>query len=586
MDDQQKKLLEELLFSGEKKLSFAKLLFFGGFHAPTVLPFPRPSAQVIAETDELVARVRAFAEKSIDAKAIDQQAQLPESVIGGLADIGMLGLTIPKEYGGLGLSQYAYCQSMAELACYCGSTALFVNAHHSIGLKALVLFGTEEQRERWLPPLAKGDVLAAFSLTEANAGSDASAVETRAVYLPEKRVYRLNGDKQWTTNGSIADVLTVMAQTEIQTPDGLRDKITAFLVTPDMPGFKVRDKALEKVGMRGTWTANLRFENVEVPEANILGPRGGGLKVCLTVLDYGRTTFGATCSGPARMLLHKAIEHARHRIQFKRPLASFPLIKRKIATMAAYAYAMESTTLLTAGLVDRGLEEFMVEAAILKVFNSEALWMIIYETMQIYGGRSFFCTEPLERMMRDARLNMIGEGANEVLRAFIAAVGLRDMGMHLKGLSDALRHPHRHSDRLKAHGRQAFHYLWAPEVPLQSAEVAKEGHQLGVLVRRFARAVVRVLWHYREEVIEQQLELDRIASVAIALYTCTAVLSRIDSDLVYARDSATIQDDLVSAKYYCRIAFASAHRAIDHLFDPRDRAMEALSDQLTRLKSR
>lgn len=582
MDDQQKRLLEELLFSGEKKLSFAKLLFFGGLHIPSVFPFPRPSPEVAAETDALVARVKAFAASSIDAKAIDREAVIPESVIGGLADIGLLGLSIPKTYGGLGLSQYTYCQAMAALACSCGSSALFVNAHQSIGLKALVLFGTEAQKTRWLPQLASGDYIAAFSLTEPNAGSDASAVQTRAVYIPEKRVYRIYGEKQWTTNGSMADVLTVMAQTEMSTPEGPRDKITAFLVTPDLPGFSVKDKALEKVGMRGTWTSNLRFDGVEVPEENILGPKGAGLRVCLTVLDYGRTTFGATCSGPAQMLVQMAIDHACNRIQFKRPLCAFPLIKRKIATMSALAYAMESTMLLTAGLVDRGHEEFMLEAAILKVFASESLWTILYETMQIYGGRSFFTSEPLERMMRDARLNMIGEGANEVLRAFIAAVGLRDVGMQLQGVLEAVRSPIEQVDRLQAFLRQCYGYVWSPIVPVKSRVLSAEARELGKLVRRFGVACVRLLKHYREDVVEQQLALDRIASVVITLYTSTAVLSRVDSELELAPATAKLQDDLASARYYCRMSCGQANAILDNLFDPNDAAIEALSDHLTK----
>lgn len=582
MDDQQKRMLEELLFSGEKKLSFAKLLFFGAFHAPAVLPFPNPSSDVIAEGNHWVERVNTFANSFIDGAAIDKNGQIPSSLIHGLGDIGLLGFTVSPTYGGQGLSQYTYCRAMAALACHCGSTALFVNAHHSIGLKALVLFGTEEQRQRWLPSLTSGRSVAAFSLTEPNAGSDASAVETRATYDPVKKVYRINGQKQWTTNGSMADVLTVMAQTSIDTPDGPRDKITAFLVTPDMPGFHVKDKALEKVGMRGTWTANLTFTDMEVPEANILGPKGAGLKVCLTVLDYGRTTFGATCAGQAQMLVKMAIAHARDRIQFKRPLTAFPLIQKKIVEMAALAYAMESTALMTAGLVDRGLEDFMLEAAILKVFNSEALWGIIYDTMQIYGGRSFFTSTPLERMMRDARLNMIGEGANEVLRAFIAAVGLRDVGLQLKGVADAVKSPVQDFAKLKAFGRQLLGHVWSPTIPLKSADIASEGRQLADLVRRFGVACTKALAKYREGIVDQQLVLDRLASIVIALYTMTAVLSRMDSELSSFPTTEKTRDDLACAKFYCQMASRNASQLLAGLFDPQDEQISKLSDQLTR----
>ena len=190
--------------------------------------------------------------------------------------------------------------------------------------------------------------------------------------------------------------------------------------------------------MRGSKTANLEFHDMDVPAANILGAPGGGLKLCLSVLDYGRTTFGATCTGAAKAALEHAIEHAKSRYQFKRPIGSFELVKKKIAMMSALVYAMDASTYLTAGLVDGDVEDFMLESAILKVFCSDSLWTILYETMQIYGGKSFFTDQPLERMMRDARLNMIGEGSNEVMRAFIGVVGMRDVGVYLKGTADAL----------------------------------------------------------------------------------------------------------------------------------------------------
>lgn len=586
MDDVQKKLLEELLFSGEKRLSFAKMLYFGGFHAASVMPFPTQSAEDKAEGDALVSSVESFASQHIDARAIDQESRIPPEVINGLGDIGLLGATVPKEYGGRGYSQASYCRAMAALAQHCASTALFVNAHHSVGLKALVLFGTDDQKKRWLAPLAKGATIAAFSLTEPNAGSDASGVETRATFDPDRNIYRLKGQKQWTTNGSLAGVLTVMAQTEIETPKGRQDRVTAFLVTPDMPGFKIKDRALDKVGMRGSTTANLIFDDIEVPVVNILGPKGGGLKVCLTVLDYGRVTFGATCAGPARFLLNKAINHARSRYQFKRPLASFPLVKRKLALMAALTYAMEATTELTAGLVDRGMEEFMLESAILKVFNSESLWQIIYETMQIYGGRSFFTDEPMERMMRDARLNMIGEGSNEVLRAFIAIVGLRDVGIQFQNVTNALKHPISQFGVLKNFGIQGASYLRAPSIPLQTEHLAKEAHLIGRAIRRFAVANARVLAKYRENIVEHQLVLDRVANMAIALYTSIAVISKLDTELAFVKElNAQQKNDLASGKLYCQHALDIIETSLTTLFHNYDKDLEALSDQLTGIRT-
>lgn len=556
LDAESKKMAEELLFSEKKKPSFVKQLFQGRLDSGLVFPFPEPKDEEKRRADLFVEQVKAFVAEKIDARAIDRNSSIPQEVIEGLGELGLLSLTIPEEYGGKGLSQYAYCKAMEVVAGKCAATALFINAHQSVGLKALLLFGTEEQKREWLPKLSKGRALAAFSLTEKNAGSDAAGIETLAVYDPAKRSYKISGRKQWTTNGSIAGILTVMAKT-----DG---KVTAFIVTPDMPGFSVLDKALEKVGMRGSTTSNLLFENVEVPEKNILGPKGGGLKVCLTVLDYGRTTFGATCTGAAKEAVRLATEHAKTRFQFKRPLASFELVKEKLALMHAKLYAMESTTLLTAGLLDAGVEDIMMESAILKVFTSDSLWEILYDAMQIYGGRSFFTDTPLERMMRDARLNMIGEGSNEVLRAFIGAVGLREAGYELKEMQEGY---HVGSLLKKAAG-----LLLTPQVKVKRADLQTEAKLLSFAMKKFSRAVVKALYRYREEVVEKQLVLNRIATAAISLYTSFAVLSRLEK----GNGSAA---DLERGKLYILLALRKLDQALDHLFDPLDPLVTQVSDQ-------
>jgi acyl-CoA dehydrogenase family member 9 len=585
MDDQQRKLAEELLFSEKKKPSFAKQLYFGVFDAKQVFPFPKVSAEERTQTESFLIKVEELAKKVIDADWIDRHAEIPEKVIRALADLGLLGMTIPKEYGGQGLSQYAYCRAMETIAKHCGSTALFINAHQSIGLKALLLFGTDEQRKRWLTPLAKGEFLAAFALTEPHAGSDASGVETRAVFDPIKNVYILNGKKQWITNGGVAKMLTVMAQTLVDTPQGKQEKITAFLVTPDMPGFKVTASSLEKVGMRGSKTANLEFQDMIVPAANILGPIGGGLKVCLTVLDYGRTTFGATCTGASKFLLQKAIEHSRSRYQFKRPIGSFGLVKEKIARMSALIYAMESTTYMTAGFVDAGVEDFMLEAAILKVFSSDSLWSILYDTMQIYGGRSFFTDAPFERMMRDARLNMIGEGSNEVMRAFIGVVGMRDVGVSMQAVLEALKSPIQERALLTQFSKNLMTRIVPPKIPLESSLLKEEASMLSHAVRRFGWSILRLLGKYRENILEQQMELNRIATSAIAIYTTTAVLSRLDSALKEAgTQTKNLEDDILSAKLYCQLAMDQVKDSLDKLFDNHDVFIEKVADYKTGIK--
>lgn len=565
MDQEQQKLAEELLFSEAKPKSFAKSLYTGNPFLDSVFPFPSPTPEQKREVDSYIQNVIDFTRNKIDPVAIDRKAEIPKEVIQGLGDLGVLGVTIPKEYGGKGMSQYAYCRAVEEISRVCSSTGLFVNAHQSVGLKALLLFGTEEQKKRWLPPLATGKSIAAFSLTEPNAGSDASAVQTRAVYDPEKKVYRLNGRKQWTTNGSIAEMLTVMAQTEV---DG-KDKITAFIVTPDMKGFHILDPALEKVGMRGTRTTNLEFRDVEVPEENILGKKGAGLKICLTVLDYGRTTFGAMCTGVAKFLVESAIDHSKTRYQFGQPLCAFPLVQEKIASMAAYTYAMDSATYLTAGLVDAGVEDFMLESAILKVFSSDSLWQIVFDTMQIYGGRSFFTDRPFERIMRDSRLNTIGEGSNEVMRVFIGVVGMRNVGVFLKETMDGLQNPFLNMgetfDRLK----QLSYFFRKPKIPIVNHILDPHARRLEAQSKKFAQMIFSLLKNYRENIVDKQLELNRVAEAAMGLYASYAVLSRLDSDMRKRTEESMVQD-LASGLYFLAIIEKRIEKAFHEVGSPLD----------------
>lgn len=578
MDEQQKRMAEELFFGERKKRSFGQNLYFGVFDSSKIFPYPQTAIADMQHVQGFLDQVRHFVETEIDPEKIDRHAEIPETVISGLARLGVLGMTVPQEHGGLGMSQRAYCQTTEMIAGRCGSTALFVNAHQSIGLKALLLFGTAEQKQRWLVPLARGEQLAAFSLTEPNAGSDAAGIETRAVFDPVKNVYRINGRKQWTTNGSLAHVLTVMAKTEVETPKGKQDKVTAFLVTPDMPGFRVTAPALEKVGMRGSKTANLEFVEMEVPADQVLGPVGGGLKVCLTVLDYGRTTFGAACTGAAKFAMERAIQHAKNRYQFNRSLASFGLVKKKLARMAALVYAMEATTYQTAGFVDAGDHDIMLESAMLKVFASESLWNILYDVMQIFGGRSFFTDYPFERMMRDARLNMIGEGSNEVMRAFIGAVGMRDVGLELQSFVEAWKHPIKKRHTLWLSMQKSLSALRLPEVKVRSPQLKTEAKQLAHNVRKFGWAIFRLLKHYREGIVEKQLELERIADSAIALYTSSAVLSRLDAALIAGTASP---NEMAAGKLYTRMSHQTVQRSLETLFSPEDHSIENLSDQMT-----
>jgi alkylation response protein AidB-like acyl-CoA dehydrogenase len=579
--EQQKKEAEELLFSGPQTLGFAKGLFFGHFNAPLLFPYPQMSPQEQATTERAVAEVRRYADEHIDATAIDRNAEIPQDVVAGLARLGVLGMTAPSEFGGRGFSQLSYTKIMEVIGGHCSATAVFVNAHHSIGIRALLLFGTEEQKRRWLPPLVAGEKLAAFALTEPEAGSDASNVQTTATPTPDGRAYILNGTKRWITNGGIAGVLTVMARTP-GAGANKKKEITAFLVTPDMPGFKVLEARMPKMGIRGTATARLEFKDMVVPAENILAAVGKGLRVALTVLDFGRTTFGASCTGAAKTLLKAAATHAKRRVQFQQPIAEFELVKKKIAYMAACTFAMEATTSECASFIDRGFEDYMLETAMLKVWSTEVLWQIVNDTVQIYGGKAYFTDEPYERLLRDARINQIGEGANDVLRAFIAMVGIKPVADELLSIKNAFGGSKvRGLGKLIGFGaRQAWARLVSPDVPVQSRDLRREARSLSHRVREFGLAVQGMLFKYREQILFRQYIQERLADAACELYASSCTLSRLDHLLQTANGNPEAARDIAAGRYFLRLADRRIRHCLAALHDNDDAATTATADAI------
>ena len=576
---------EELLFSGPQALGFVKGLFQGYFVSDWVMPYPRiPTAQQ-AQLDKTLSELRQFLDEKLNPAEVDRQADIPREVINGLGRVGVLGMTAPLENGGRGFSQMANCKILEEIGSRCASTSVFVNAHHSIGIRALVLFGTPEQKQRWLPKLVTGEQLAAFALTEKEAGSDAANVQMRATPSEDGSHFILNGEKRYITNAAIAQVLTVMARTPVPGKPG-KDAITAFLVTPDMPGFEMLEPRMAKMGIRGTATGRFALRNVRVPRENILGPLGKGLKVALTVLDFGRTTFGACCTGAAKTCLKMAVDHANTRKQFNKTLGNFDLVKKKIARIAADAYAMEAMTTITASLIDRGLEDYMLETAMLKVFTTERLWEIINDAFQIHGGSAYFVDLPLERMVRDARINQIGEGSNEVLTSFIALVGMRGPGMEFKEIYDTMLKPTREGGIGKAWSA-GMHRLGAtvrvPDVSVRSVGLRTFASQLGRLIRRFNVAVNRSLIAYREPILEMQLVQERIAGAAMDLFASTAVLSRWDSDVQHAqRNGESMQSTNRAAELFLRQSFRRVRDFLAGLNNNDDTAVLAAADSALR----
>jgi alkylation response protein AidB-like acyl-CoA dehydrogenase len=572
------------------ELGFVKSLFFGRLKLDAVMPYPKQDPDEKRRTDEVIEKVDRFLKTEVDADLIDREERIPKHVIDGLARLGVLGMTVPKEYGGGGFTHTAYCRVLERISAHCASTAVLVGAHQSIGLKALVLMGNEQQKREFLPALARGEKLAAFCLSEPEVGSDAANVQTTARLSDDGTHYILNGNKKFATNAALAGMMTVMAKTPVTNGEGkTKDKVTAYIVTPDLPGFEVVSPNRSKMGVRGTWQGTLKFNDMAVPADRVLGQVGKGLKVALSVLDYGRCTLSAGCVGGAKIALEAAVKHARNRRQFSRSIAEFQLIKEKIGRMAETVYAMEAVTYLCAGLVDKHEPDLMLETTISKLFCSESLWQIADDLLQIWGGEGYMREHGIERMVRDARINRIVEGATEVMTAFVALAGMKGVGEEFESVLRASRHPVGNFGRLAKFARTQ----WTDVVTGSSAsagrnghlhkELADEGRLLAGLTTRLARSVTRILAKHKQDILEKQLLQKRIATAAVNLYAMAAVISRLQSSLTEAGAStngkaAQLKHDLLIGKRFCRRAAHEVAESLRSLFNNDDRQAMEVAD--------
>lgn len=568
---------------------FVRSLFFGRLRLDKILPFPNQNSQEAQRTEDLISNLDLFLDEHVDPFQIDAEQCIQQDVIDGLGRLGVMGMTVPQAYGGHGFSHTAYCRVLERVARTCASTAVLLGAHQSIGLKALVLNGTPQQKQIWLPDLAAGKKLAAFALTEPEAGSDAANVQTRAQLSDDKKYWILNGEKKFITNGAQAGMMTVMARTQVELNGQLKDKVTAFIVTPDMPGFEVVQKNRSKCGIRGTWQATLRFNNMPVPSKNVLGELGRGLKVALTVLDYGRCTLSAGCVGGAKVALEMAVEHVQNRRQFGRTLGDFHLIKQKIARMSELVFAMDAMTYLSAGMVDQHEDDLMLETAICKLFCSEAGWRVIDDAVQIHGGEGYMSELGLERMLRDARINRIVEGATEVMTSFVALMGMKDVGEEFEKVLRAARHPIGRFGQLSEFARHEWRdVVIGPRFSGLHPKLAKEGQALAYLTRQLARDVSRLLAKHRERILDMQLLHQRVAWAVIEMYGLAAVISKLQSMLNQAESNGEQQNlecDLMVGKGYCRHAANRIQKRLKGLFRNQDERRLSVADIILQMGS-
>jgi acyl-CoA dehydrogenase family protein 9 len=513
----------------EPTASPVRTLFAGQIAEGLLFPYPEVALDERETLSAFLQSFRDFARDHIDAARIDHEHRVPEEVVRGLAELGAFGMTIPEAYGGYGFSASAYCRVTEEIGQTDASVGILVGGHQSIGLKGLILFGTEEQKKKWLPRLASGEMIAAFALTEPEAGSDAASIRTTAEYDSATDTFVINGSKHWISNGGFAEFFTVFAKdTKLNAKDEHR-RITAFVVTKDLGGV-VPGKEESKLGLKGSSTVPIEFSNVRVPAGNVLGERGHGFKIAVEILNTGRTSLGAGCVGGSKAMIRLAARQATQRRQFGTRIADFELIRGKFARMVANTYALESMVYLTAGLIDRGLPDYSLEGACCKVFGTESVWQTINDALQIAGGNGFMEEYPYERALRDSRVNMIFEGTNEILRVLLALSGMREVGEDMKEIGRALKAPLRSFGIL---GDYASRKVKKYVTPQKLARVAPQLEAEADLVTKYARAlggaVETLLLKHGKEVIQREYQQERLANAAIDLYACLAALSRASS---------------------------------------------------------
>jgi len=359
--------------------------------------------------------VREFCEKELKpiASKIDKEEYFPKDLYKKMGKMGLMGMTVPQKYGGAGIDRISYMLALEEISRVCGSTGITIEAHNSLGIGHIYEKGTEKQRKKYLPMLTSGKGIAAWALTEPNAGSDASATQTTAVL--DKNEWVINGTKQFITSGDIADVTTVMAMTDKS--QGAKG-ISAFIVEKDTPGFKV-GQLEDKLGLRGSHTAELIFDNCRIPKENIIGEPGMGFVGAMNILDRGRTAIGAMSVGIARGAFEDALEYAKERQQFGKPIGKNQAIQWMLADMATEIDAARLLVYRAAYLEDQNVR-FTKEASMAKLFASEIAMRTTVKAIQIYGGNGYMRAYPLERYYRDIKLCTIGEGTSEVQRMIIA----------------------------------------------------------------------------------------------------------------------------------------------------------------------
>lgn len=576
--------------------SFAANLFMGKVRWDWLLPFPTQDEADRKIGDAYVEKLHQFFQTQVDTDEIDRTANIPDKVMKGLADLGCFGLKIPKQYGGLELSQCNYLRALSVVMGYCSSTAALLSAHQSIGVpQPLILFGTEEQKKKYLPRLARGAV-SAFGLTEPEVGSDPGKLSTTATPVDNGEAYLINGTKLWCTNSVIAELLVVMAETPSIMVNGKpRKQITAFIVETNSPGFEILHRC-QFMGLAGIQNGLLRFTNVKVPKENILWGVGKGLKLALTTLNAGRLSIPAGLTGVSRGVLAVSKDWGNRRKQWGAPIGKHEPGAQKIASTAANIAAMDAITQISAKWVDDDSQDIRLEAAMAKLFCTIRSHLLIDDCVQLRGGRGYETADslkargetpyPVERWLRDSRINQIVEGTNEIQRLFISREAL---DRHL-GLGGDVINPRKPiGTRLVAAVRaMGFYVFWFPTLFIPCPWPLFAGR--GVLGKHFrfvtwhSRKLARtlfglMLWH-GPKLEFRQLQLGRCVDIGVELFAMSSVLA-------WSTHTKTAHSKLVSdvfcheARERIRASFKQIHCNQDAQY--RDLAAKILNGELKHL---
>uniref|UniRef100_A0A5S6Q3M2 Very long-chain specific acyl-CoA dehydrogenase, mitochondrial n=1 Tax=Trichuris muris TaxID=70415 RepID=A0A5S6Q3M2_TRIMR len=554
--------------------SFAMNMFRGQVEVEQVFPFPQVlDGEGVDTLMMLVEATEKFFTEVNNAAKNDEMADFDPKVVASLKELGAFGLQVPTQYGGLGLTN-TQCTRLVEIV---GANDLAVatmmGAHQSIGFKGILLYGTPEQKQKYLPDLASGKRIAAFCLTEPASGSDASSIRSRAELSPDGKHYILNGSKLWISNGGIADVFTVFAKTPVKSSDGTKkEKISAFFVERSFGGV-TSGPPEGKMGIKASNTAEVYFDNVKVPVDCLIGKEGEGFKVAMNILNNGRFGIAAAMSGTMKYCIKKAIDHANVRTQFGQRLVEFGGIREKIAAMTLLHYATESMAYMISGNMDQGSSEFQLEAAMSKIYSSEAAWFVCDEAIQILGGMGYMKECGLEKVMRDLRIVRIYEGTNDILRLFIALVGIEYAGGHLKQLEKAMKNPLAsygviRDEVIRRAKRMAKMTTQKNLIVTNHPDFEEHAKSLTDLIEMFGASVETLLFKHGKTIVDKQYILTPLADAATQIYAMAVVISRAMHSLQLNRPTANYEKNL--CQLFCRKTVDSVSQTIAKVRSPKE----------------